>query len=242
MLIGNIVNLWSNICDFFVRIFVPIINFFVVIWKITHNYFPLLCKGLGITLLLSLITVLCGAVLGLFIYLLANSKLKILKFLGNAYIEIIRGIPLLLQLLAIYIMLPNTFTKFTAAAIALVINSGAYVAEIIRSGVQAVDKGQTEASMSLGLTRFQTMYKIILPQAIKNILPAIGNEYVTVIKETSLASSLYVGELMTVQKNIGAATYLYLDAYIVVAIFYFVSTFSLSKVIKLIEKRMKVSD
>ncbi|MFA6843226.1 MAG: ABC transporter permease subunit, partial [Bacilli bacterium] len=115
MLIGNIVNLWSNICDFFVRIFVPIINFFVVIWKITHNYFPLLCKGLGITLLLSLITVLCGAVLGLFIYLLANSKLKILKFLGNAYIEIIRGIPLLLQLLAIYIMLPNTFTKFTAA-------------------------------------------------------------------------------------------------------------------------------
>ncbi|MFA6843146.1 MAG: ABC transporter permease subunit, partial [Bacilli bacterium] len=112
----------------------------------------------------------------------------------------------------------------------------------IRSGVQAVDKGQTEASMSLGLTHFQTMYKIVLPQAIKNILPAIGNEYVTVIKETSLASSLYVGELMTVQKNIGAATYLYLDAYIVVAIFYFVSTFSLSKVIKLIEKRMKVSD
>lgn len=217
-------------------------NIFVNVYKIIIKYFPLLMKGLGLTLLLSLLTVVFGAIVGFLICLLTMSKNKVLKFIGSAYVEVIRGIPLLLQLLVIYLIMPNSIDKFFSATLALVINSGAYVAEIIRAGIQAVDKGQTEAARSLGLNRMQTMRKIILPQAIKNILPAIGNEYVTVIKETSLASSFYLGELMTAQHLIGADTYLYLEAYIVVAIFYFISTFSLSKLIKLVEGRLKESD
>ena len=217
-------------------------NIFTNIYKILVKYFPLLIKGLGMTLLLSLLTVVFGAIVGFLISLLTMSKNKVLKFIGNAYVEVIRGVPLLLQLSAIYIAMPNTVSKFVSTTIALVINSGAYVAEIFRAGIQAVDKGQEEAARSLGLNRMQTMYKIILPQAIKNILPAIGNEYVTVIKETSLASSFYLGELMSAQKLIGSVTYLYFEAYIAVAIFYFISTFSLSKLIKLLERRLNASD
>ena len=217
-------------------------NIFTNVYKILVKYFPLLIKGLGMTLLLSLLTVVFGAIVGFLISLLTMSKNKVLKFIGNAYVEVIRGVPLLLQLFVIYLAMPNTVSKFVSATLALVINSGAYVAEIFRAGIQAVDKGQEEAARSLGLNRMQTMYKIILPQAIKNILPAIGNEYVTVIKETSLASSFYLGELMTAQHLIGADTYLYLEAYIAVAIFYFISTFSLSKLIKLVERRLNASD
>lgn len=217
-------------------------NIFTNIYKILVKYFPLLIKGLGMTLLLSLLTVVFGAIVGFLISLLTMSKNKVLKFIGNAYVEVIRGVPLLLQLSAIYLVMPNTVSKFVSTTIALVINSGAYVAEIFRAGIQAVDKGQEEAARSLGLNRMQTMYKIILPQAIKNILPAIGNEYVTVIKETSLASSFYLGELMSAQKLIGSVTYLYFEAYIAVAIFYFISTFSLSKLIKLLERRLNASD
>ena len=217
-------------------------NIFTNVYKILVKYFPLLIKGLGMTLLLSLLTVVFGAIVGFLISLLTMSKNKVLKFIGNAYVEVIRGVPLLLQLFVIYLAMPNTVSKFVSATLALIINSGAYVAEIFRAGIQAVDKGQEEAARSLGLNRMQTMYKIILPQAIKNILPAIGNEYVTVIKETSLASSFYLGELMTAQHLIGADTYLYLEAYIAVAIFYFISTFSLSKLIKLVERRLNASD
>ena len=217
-------------------------NIVVNVYKIIKEYFGLIIEGLGMTLLLSLLTVVFGAILGLIICLLTMSKNKILKIIGSAYVEIIRGVPLLLQLFVIYLAMPNTVSKFISATLALIINSGAYVAEIFRAGIQAVDKGQTEAARSLGLNKTQTMVRIILPQAIKNILPAIGNEYVTVIKETSLASSFYLGELMTVQHLIGTATYLYLDAYIVVAIFYFISTFTLSKLIKMLERRLGTSD
>lgn len=217
-------------------------NVFVNVFEIIKEYFPLILEGLGMTLLLSLLTVVLGAIVGFLICLLTMSKNKILKFIGTAYVEVIRGVPLLLQLFVIYLAMPNSVSKFVSATIALVINSGAYVAEIIRAGIQAVDKGQTEAARSLGLNKMQTMMRVVLPQAVKNILPAIGNEYVTVIKETSLASSFYLGELMTVQHKIGTMTYLYLDAYIVVAIFYFISTFSLSKLIKMLERRLDASD
>lgn len=214
----------------------------VNVFKIIKEYFSLIIEGLGMTLLLSLLTVVFGAILGFVICLMTMSKNKIIKYIGTAYVEVIRGVPLLLQLFVIYLAMPNTVSKFISATLALIINSGAYVSEIFRAGIQAVDKGQTEAARSLGMNKTQTMIRIILPQAIKNILPAVGNEYVTVIKETSLASSFYLGELMTVQSLIGTATYLYLDAYIVVAIFYFISTFTLSKLIKMLERRLEVSD
>lgn len=219
-----------------------IVDIFSNVCKIFKEYYPLLFEGLGVTLLLSLITVFFGAIIGFIICFMGLSKSPILKTISKVYVEVIRGVPLLLQLLIIYIILPNSVSAFIAAAIALLINSGAYVAEIIRAGVEAVDKGQYEAARSLGLSKTKAMIKVIIPQAIKNILPAIGNEYVTVIKETSLASTFFVGDLMTSQKLIGSETYLYLEAYIVVAIFYLVSTFTLSKIVRLLEKRLKTSD
>ncbi len=209
--------------------------------KIIINYFPLLLKGLGVTLELSAITVFFGAFIGIAVCLMVMTKVKIVSFIGKAYVEVLRGVPLLLQLCAIYLVFSSTIGKFAATAVALMLNSGAYVAEIMRAGIQAVDKGQTEAARSLGMSKTQTMIKIILPQAIRNILPAIGNEYVTIIKETSLAMTFFVGDLMTVQKEIGSTTYLYLEAYIAVAIFYFVSTFTLSKLIMAFERRLKTN-
>jgi His/Glu/Gln/Arg/opine family amino acid ABC transporter permease subunit len=201
-----------------------------------------LIKGLGVTLALSAITVVGGAIIGFLVCLFTMSNSKILKFLGKAYIEVIRGIPLFLQLYIFYILLSNEISSFVAIAIALIVNSGAYVAEIIRAGIQSIDKGQYEASRSLGMSKRKTMIKVILPQSIKNIIPAIGNEYVTIIKETSLGSAFFIGDLMTVQKQIGNDSYDFLGAYIVVAIFYFISTFSLSKIISRIERAYKKND
>lgn len=223
------------------NLFLGILDLTKTLIRILQEYWPLLLKGLGITLLLSLITVFFGAIIGFFICIFSMSKYKLIRFIGKTYIEIVRGIPLLFQLFVFYAIMPNS-NAFLSVAVALVINSGAYVAEIFRAGIQAVDKGQNEAARSLGLNRVQTMVKVIIPQAIKNILPAIGNEYVTVIKETSLASTFYVGELMTVHKIIGNESYLYLETYLIIGVFYFISTFTLSKLINLFERKLKESD
>lgn len=208
---------------------------------ILKNYYPLLFEGLAVTLGLAVISVFFGIIIGMLISLLTMSKNIVLRFIGKTYVEVIRGIPLFLQLFLFYTIMSNVDIFFTVA-LSLLINSGAYVAEIIRAGIQAVDKGQSEAARSLGLSRGQTMRKVVLPQAIKNILPAIGNECVALIKETSLGSAFYVGELMTVQKYIGNITYDFLSAYLVVAVYYFVLTFSLSKLIQYFERRMKAHD
>ena len=126
--------------------------------------------------------------------------------------------------------------------IALIINSSAYVAEIIRSGIQSVDKGQREAAKSLGMSNVHMMTKIIIPQAVKNILPALGNEFVMMIKETSLASTFYIGELMTVNSVIKSATYKSIEPLVIVGLIYFIVTYSLSKLIKYMEGKLSVSD
>ena len=133
-------------------------------------------------------------------------------------------------------------SDFTSIAVALVINSSAYVSEVIRSGVQAVDRGQTEAARSLGLNGRQTMVRIVLPQAIKNILPALGNEFVMIIKETSLASTFFVGDLMTSYLKVKGITFLSFECLFIVGVIYFVITFTLSKIIGVYERRLKSSD
>ena len=138
---------------------------------------------------------------------------------------------------------PGTeFECVHSICIALVINSSAYVSEVIRSGIQAVDHGQTEAARSLGLNARQTMLRIILPQAVKNILPALGNEFVMMIKETSLASTFFVGELMTSYLKVKGATWLNLESLIIVGAIYFVITFTLSKVVAVFERRMRAGE
>ena len=167
-----------------------------------------------------------------------------LRGIITAFIEVIRGTPILLQLYLFYFILPMALPAlnietYPSIAIALVVNSSAYVSEVIRSGIQAVDKGQTEAARSLGLNKTQTMIKVVLPQAVKNILPALGNEFIMIIKETSLASTFFVGDLMTSYLTVRGATFLAIESLFIVGVIYFVLTFALSKLVGVYENKLK---
>ena len=216
--------------------------------KLTIKYWDkFLITGMGYTLSLAAITVAVGAVLGSLIALLRMSKFPPFRWIAAIYTEIIRGTPMLLQLYLFYFALPQLIPflnrkQYLCVAIALVCNSAAYVSEIIRSGIQAVDIGQTEAARSLGLSSGLTMTQIILPQAIKNILPALGNEFIMIIKDTSLASTFFIGDLMTQVLLIKGATYLTLEPLIMVAVVYFVLTFVLSKLLGFFERRLRRGD
>ena len=216
--------------------------------KIFVDYWDLfLIKGLSATILLSLVTVLFGTVLGSVFALIKIGKIKVLKWVINAIVEIIRGTPMLLQLYISTVLIPSLIPamnqlenkKLICIAMTLILNSAAYVSEIIRSGIEAVDKGQTEASRSLGLGSRVTMLRIVLPQAVKNILPALGNEFITIIKETSLASTFYIGELMTSYHIIVGKTHNSLPILMIIGIIYFILNFVLSKALAMFERRMK---
>ena len=211
------------------------------------RYWLLFVQGAGYTLLLSAITVFFGALLGALLALMRRSRHLPLRLFATSYVEAIRGTPLLLQLYVFYFLLPDLLpflilSKFASVAIALVFNSAAYVCEVVRAGIAAVDRGQTEAARSLGLSSRQTMARVVLPQALKNILPALGNEFVTVIKETSLASVFFVGDLMTQYNIVKGSMHLVIEPLLVVGVIYFLLTFSLSKLIAHYERRMQASD
>ena len=216
--------------------------------KLWTNYWHIyLIEGVLTTLKLTIFAVVLGALLGIVVAMLKMSKNKIVRFLITVYIEIIRGTPLLLQLYIFYFVLPELlpifdFNEFTWVAISLCINSSAYVSEIFRSGIQSVDKGQTEAARSLGLSKSQTMTRIVMPQAIKNILPALGNEFIMMLKETSLASTFFIGDLMTAHLKIKGATYLMLESLIITGIIYLCMTYPLSKLVEAFERKMKNAD
>ena len=204
-------------------------------------------NGLGTTLLLALISVAIGCVIGAFVAIMRLSRSKVLNAIATAYTEVIRDTPLLLQLYFFYFLLPvllpaMRLSKFTCIAVALVINSGAYMSEVFRSGIQSVDRGQTEAARSLGLSASQTLTRIVLPQAFKNVLPAMCNEFVAVTKETSLASTFYVGDLMTQYQTISGKTYLVIEPLVIIGVIYFVVTFTMSKLIAVLERRLKSGD
>ena len=223
------------------------LDFFSNIVKIMAKYWKVfLLQGVGYTLLLSAITVVCGAVLGLLLYLGRTARFKPLNWLCVAIVEVVRGTPMLLQLYVAYFLVPKILpfhvTEFGSVAVGLVVNSGCYVSEIFRSGIQAIDRGQTEAARSLGLNARQTMTRIILPQAIKNILPALGNEFIMIVKETSLASTFFVGDLMTSYLKVKGNTYLTMECLTIVGVIYFVLTFILSKLLSAFERRLKAHD
>jgi His/Glu/Gln/Arg/opine family amino acid ABC transporter permease subunit len=213
-------------------------------------YISILLKGLLMTLLLAVISVVLGTLIGLLPAFSRLSNNKILKFIGTAYVEIIRGTPLLVQVLLIYsliklkvfVFLGVDLSSFIPGMLALLINSSAYVSEVIRGGILSVDKGQKEAGLSLGLTEKVIMRRIILPQAVKNIIPALGNEFVTMIKETSIFMYLGIAELMYSALMIRSETYAVKETYIVVAVMYFLLTYPTSKWMALIERRLKVNE
>lgn len=221
-------------------------SFVGVCVQLVQYCWPQFLKGLLITLGLAFVTVFFGTVFGAIFALIKLSKNKVVQALSTVYVELVRGTPLLLQLwlfVAIFASLTDGKMPMIASVIiALIINSSAYVAEIIRGGILSVDKGQREAAKSLGMSNKNMMIKIIFPQAIKNILPSLGNEFVMMVKETSLASTFYVGELMTVNSVIKAATYKAIEPLVIVGLIYFIVTFTLSKLINYMEGRLSVSD
>ena len=203
-----------------------------------------LLEGLRYTLILSAIAVLFGAVFGSLIAFGRLSNSHILRFICSAYTEVVRDTPLLVQIYLFVLIVPKaigtivSLSTFQAVAMAFAFNSAAYVSEIVRSGIQAVDAGQTEAARSLGMSARQTMRHVVMPQAVKNILPALGNEFVSVIKETSMASTFFVGDLMTSYLKVKGTTYWALEALLIVAAIYFILGFGLSKLISVFERRM----
>lgn len=210
----------------------------------------LLLQGLGMTLVLAILAVFLGSILALVPALMRLSPIKALSIPATAYVEIIRGTPMLVQVLLIYQLLNIPLFliggidmgSFVPGLVALVINSSAYVSEIIRGGILAVDRGQTEAARSLGLTQTQTMQHIILPQAIKNIFPALGNEFVTIIKETSIFMYLGVAELMYQVGILKASSPAVTELYITAGILYLILTYPLSKLMNFIERRLRHAD
>ena len=218
-----------------------IVKLFIKYWD------KFLITGLEYTLSLAAITVCVGAVFGALIALMRMSRIAPLRWIAAVYTEIIRGTPMLLQLYLFYFALPQLIPflnrkQYLCVAIALTCNSAAYVSEIFRSGIQAVDIGQTEAARSLGLSSRLTMTEIILPQAIKNILPALGNEFIMIIKDTSLASTFFIGDLMTQCLLVKGTTYLTMEPLIMVAVIYFVITFILTKLLAVFERRLRRGD
>lgn len=210
------------------------------------TYSGMFLTGIKITLLLSLIGITFGIILGLFLTLLRLSKSKILRGISLTYLEIIRGTPLMVQIFFVFFATPELtglkLTPFMAGAVAMSLNSAAYVSEIMRSGINSIDKGQMEASRSLGLSYGKTMRYVIIPQATKNILPTLGNEFISIIKETSTLTVIGVTEIMFTTKRVQSMMFKATPTIIVAALLYFTITFTLSRVIAVIERRMSVSD
>lgn len=218
--------------------------------QILTEYYQYFLRGTRTTILISLITVFCGAILGCLVALMRISNCKPLQAFSKLYITVIRGTPMLVQLYIVYYQL--SFIQYPSGTIwgvdmeraipcviALSLNSAAYIAEVFRAGIQAVDVGQMEAARSCGMTSAQAMRFIILPQAIKNILPAIGNEFITMVKETSIIQYLGISDLMYNNGIVITATYNPLPCYYISAILYLLLNIILGKGINIFEVRLK---
>ena len=218
---------------------------FAKIWDILITKFPAFMEGVEITLQLAFFTVLFGSLLGLVVAVCRRTRLLPLRWMMNAYVAFIRGTPLLVQVLLVVYGLPQLgirFPRMTLCIIALVINSGAYMAGLIRAGLQSVEKGQVEAAESLGMSSGQTMLYIILPQAVKVTLPAMGNEFVAIIKESSILYAVGVYELTYQAYKLASVNYYYIETMIVAALIYFVLTYVATKLLGLLERRMRRAD
>ena len=201
-------------------------------------------SGLGYTLLISLFSVLLGLVIGILMALMRLSKSKILRAVSGIYIDIIRGTPTMVQLLIIYfVIFANVhIDKWVVGFIAFGINSGAYIAEIVRGGILSVNIGQTEAGRSLGMTHKQTMASIVMPQAMKNTLPALGNEFVVLIKETAVIGMIANIDLVGAARKVQSLTYDYLIPLLSIAVIYYVVIKILSTLLSKVEKGMRKAD
>ena len=208
------------------------------------KYWPLFLEGATTTVLLSFFSVIVGVGCGTLMALARLSQNKFLSKAAKVYIDIIRGTPLLVQLYLVYFGLATVFdlNDFVSGVIAVSVNTTAYIAEIIRSGIQSVDKGQTEAARSMGMPKRMAMSQIILPQAMKNILPAIGNEFATLIKETSIVSLIGIHDLMYSSDTVRGATFTVFIPLLMTAFLYFVMTTMIAFFMDKLERKLQASD
>ena len=212
---------------------------------IYDNRYMYILEGLLNTIIIAFFAVILGIVIGVLVAIVRNyhdnsGKLKLLNMLGKIYVNVIRGTPVVLQLMIIYYVIFKSvdISIVLVGILAFGINSGAYVSEIIRAGIESIDKGQMEAGYSLGLSYSKTMRYIILPQAIKNILPALGNEFITLLKETSVGAYIGIIELTKASDIIASRTYDYFFPLIIVALIYLIMTLGLSKLVGLMERKL----
>lgn len=225
-------------------------QFLITMENMFSRYHSFFFEGIRNTLILAFFTVVLGTILGTFMAMARMSRIPPLKWLATAYIEFFRGTPLMVQLMFIFYGLPMIgiripsisfipdFDRFTAGIVAMSLNSCAYVAEVIRSGIQAVDHGQMEAARSLGFHQKQAMWLVVLPQAVRNILPALGNEFITVLKESSIVSVIGIADLMYRTKGVIAKSYNSLECLAIAALMYFILTFIGGRLIMLLERKM----
>ena len=210
------------------------------------NSFPLLLIGAGVTIQITVLSTAIGFVIGLIVGVARISNLRVLRMLAEVYVEFFRGTPLLVQIFLFYFALPvitgQRIDPFIAAISACGINSGAYVAEIFRAGIQSVDDGQMEAGRSLGMTWLQTMRYIIVPQAFKRVIPPLGNEFIAMLKDSSLVSVIGFEELTRRGQLIIAKTYGSFEIWMSVAVIYLVMTLTISRFVAYLERRYRVND
>nr|WP_054755852.1 amino acid ABC transporter permease [Liquorilactobacillus satsumensis] len=215
------------------------------------QYYPVFVEGTAQTIIISIIGILIGILLGLIFVMMRLSKIKVLSYIARVYIAIVRGTPAMIQVMLIYYTLSKVLEvpqiQFLGSGLDRVIpgsialggiNSGAYTAEIFRSGIISIPKGQTEAGLSLGLSDRTTMFSIVLPQAVRNILPALGNEFISLVKESSVLFYIGVQEVTAQALGVGGTLYDFVPPLIVAALIYFVLTFILSQLMQLLEKKM----
>ena len=218
------------------------------------EYYPYFLYGTVITLIISVVTIIIGTIIGVLMALAKLSFVAPLRWLANIYIEVFRCTPMLIQIMIGFVLLQGTFsaptidigilkldfTRLIPGIIVISLNSGAYVAEIVRGGIQSVDSGQSEAAGSLGLKPMQAMRYVIFPQALRNILPPMGNEFIILIKDSSLLSTIGIYELMNTAQIVITNSYIPLEPYFVAAAIYFVITFSKGRILAWWEQKMGV--
>lgn len=224
------------------------------VFEIIEKYGLQLIEGAGTTMLIAIVGTIIGTIIGLLVASVRTIPvnpqdnafkkvfLKIVNFILSAYVEIFRGTPMMVQAVVIYYGLMEAYQidldPLTAGFLVVSINTGAYMAEICRGGILAIDKGQFEAAHAIGMTHWQTMFNIILPQTIRNILPATGNEFVINIKDTSVLNVISVAELFFVTKTIKGIALRTFETFFITAVIYFVLTFTVTRILRLIEKKL----
>ncbi len=231
-------------------------SFFDWIAKIFSEYWRSFLRGTGNTLLMAIIGTIAGFIIGLVIAIIRTvpvkenaggfkkAVLKIVNTILSVYVEVIRGTPMMVQALIIHysLFVPLGMKPMASAIIIISVNTGAYMAEIVRGGIISVDKGQFEGAHAIGMSHFKTMLYVVLPQAIRNIMPSIGNEFVVNIKDSSVLSVISITELMFAAKQAGGAYAQFVPSYVMCAVIYFILTFTVTRILRFIEKKMDGDD